>query len=308
MTPRARHEARPGSLRLPARRRRADEGITIVEMLVVLGIIGLVATLSIPVVLTFGLNPTRQIGQASRDLYTQLKTAKIYAGTYNVETALAYGGRTVTDSVTGELVPIIDSFMTVRRLKRDELEYFGLDPAAQDIFIPVQSADGRFRRLAAEGCILSDVFKIVNGQNDAGLSAGRIYNPENYGDPNELFLKPVGFDANGNNVIEPSEQLGYQGIAVQFPMHAFQPSGEMTSAINSVKQRVQLNLGVMPDSEPADRFPDTPEAAQWLPTLVQFNQQRTVTLLRDPTDASRPAELHVPMSLYLAQGRVKVES
>ena len=51
-----------------------------------------------------------------------LRAAKIYATTYNVETAVAYDTAFMADSVSDKIVTVVRGFIVVRKLTRAELE------------------------------------------------------------------------------------------------------------------------------------------------------------------------------------------
>ncbi len=67
--------------------RSGRRGWTLLELLVVIAIIGLLAVISIPVTRMFERDDLRA---AARTLHTMLRAARMYAMTYNVETAVVY--------------------------------------------------------------------------------------------------------------------------------------------------------------------------------------------------------------------------
>ncbi len=73
------HRATPARVRVG--------GWTLIELLVVLAIITILGALSVPVTRMFSRNDLRD---GARTIYTMLRAARVYAMTYNVETAVVY--------------------------------------------------------------------------------------------------------------------------------------------------------------------------------------------------------------------------
>lgn len=300
-------------------RRDREGGLTIVELLVVLSIIGLIGSLSIPVLARMGLFGGRTTELASRELFSMLKAAKIYATTHNVETAVAYSVIAPEDSVTGAPAPIMDGMILLRRLKRAELDAGGealrtrvarslLDQCdcvsdttirlcicgapisqcsdacreAREVFVPVQNREGGFRKFSNRtGILLKDLL----------VFASKVESQQEY-----IFRELTGlttvaiYDPEGDRFITPRLMRGpfeplfseWEGL---FPAHVFLPSGEIES--ESSKQRVALYVGLYPDADPEDR-------------LVDYVDPATGEVGR--TDVA------VKVLLYMALGRVKLET
>lgn len=100
---------------------RHNNGVTLVELLVVMAIIATLATASIPVMSRLGAFSSNRNQGAARELFTILKAAQIYASTHNTDTAVIYYPRDFTDSWDEGSSPAFDSYMVVRRVKNDEL-------------------------------------------------------------------------------------------------------------------------------------------------------------------------------------------
>ena len=270
-------------------------GFTLVELLVVLAIVGFIVVLSIPMVGRLGLLGGSQQELAGRELFTLLRAAKIYATTYNVETALAYSVLAGNDSETDARVPYIDSIAIVRRLKPNELRdrVVELDQAAltepmpvdapKNWFVPLRDSEGRFKRFTGETCILNDpgiAADFVDGitiEDSSGSAVETSFDKAMAMDYITLYDEDTGA------IIESVKG------DLQFPAHVFGPSGAIVP--DSDVQRIPLRVGLRPDASPDERFFIDPETGQF---EIDENGER-----RDNA---------VVVSLYTALGRVKMSS
>ena len=97
-------------------RQGSPAGLTLVELLVVLAILGLMAGVAIPSLARMGLFSSDDVGSGSRELFALMRAAKVHAATYRVDTAIAYGVVLKQDSVTGQAVESINAAAMVYRL------------------------------------------------------------------------------------------------------------------------------------------------------------------------------------------------
>ncbi len=260
-----------------------------VELLVVLGIIGLLASISIPLVATMAPTPMRTIETASRELFTLLKGARIYATTYNVKTVVSYAITAPDDTILNAPCPVLDSVALARLMSREErsrldVEYALVSQnilAGTDVYVPVRNSEGRFTPMHGGTCIISQEecsrFRPWVGEGGyldiRGLTPVLLFDLDSLTVIEPRLLTPA--EVAGNQLFD---QLSYNyPTPGRFPAHVFLPSGGMPLNLSG-RQRAQLSVGLLPSADPDDR-------------QTLDNLPRSVTL-----------------SLYQAQGRVKVES
>ena len=121
--------------------RRAG-GLTMVEILVVVAIIAIMAGVAIPSFARMGLLWKNDLQSSARELYTLLTAARIYATTYNVETAVVY----TTYNPDGN---------TPDNLRAAAMMYGYASGTEQFFRFVDRQDDGSFRSLPGETCLLS---------------------------------------------------------------------------------------------------------------------------------------------------------
>ena len=203
-------------------RRTYREGFTTVELLIVMAIVGLLATLTIPMVLQFAGSPNRSVTQGARDLYMVLKAAKIYATTNNVETAVVYTPAVRNDGDTGAPRDVFDRYAVARWLP------------SQGVFVPLANEDGAFHEFANGACLWSARVVPTPDQTDDSK-----YKQIEWFSGN---LTDLGMEPQLVQIYFPDS-----GESASFPAHVFTTGGEIRTYD---KQRISLMMGLAPDSEP----------------------------------------------------------
>ena len=322
------------------RRRKGESGLTLVELLVVVGIIAIITSVSIPILARTGLFTSSKADLAAREVFTILRAAKIYATTHNVETAVAYGIRIVDDDSFSFLedcngqpvvLPVVDSMTVVRRLKRKEiLELLQTGVLTNvsvntPLYVQVHEGNSNFKRMPNGTCILPDFFEF-DSYSATGLTDVIIFDPID-----GQFLSPRTWfsndDINKENPFILSYALSSDPNA--FPAHRFSPEGALLADVP--QQRLRFRVGILPSADPSDRFfVDIGDVR-----LMESNNVRSIPILfselggfpckpmsinvvHDPDRLvseefgsqifDTPIDIDVEILLYVATGRVKVVS
>ncbi len=326
--------------------RKSQSGVSLVELLVVLGIIAIITGVSIPVIARLGLFTSNKAQLAAREVFTILRAAKIYAVTYNVETAVVYGINIVEDSFLpegngGTLVTVVDSMTIVRRLKRDEmieLKQNGalLNKSIKDPpFVLVREGNSEFKQLPNGTCILPDFFRYnyQYGYSETGLHEILIFDTLE-----GRFLRPrTWFTPEDTGKVNPFIlAYGQSPSPDVFPAHRFSSEGALLVNPLLPQQRLKFRVGILPDADPTDRFfVDIGD-----PRLFNVNNIKQVEFLSaevpgimgeeiqaDPPELQvlhdpdrlipegettrkfdTPIDIDLDIFLYVATGRVKVGS
>ncbi|HEO70675.1 MAG TPA: prepilin-type N-terminal cleavage/methylation domain-containing protein [Candidatus Hydrogenedentes bacterium] len=226
---------------------RASAGLTLAELLVVLVIIGVMASIAIPMLYAAGALTGDKLGVAAREYYALLRAARIYAAANTVGAGLAYWLAPAPDNLyerrtlprAWDNVKAVDrrymnAYFMVRRLRREENAALGLDEDAE-YFVPVQGRNGNVQ-------LMDDLMCIYTRDNDDPVT--------------DYALKPVDVcDLQGDWPPPPERVTPERESEVRvygFYAHVFRPSGELDTS--STKQRFQLAVGLLPEAQFSDRF------------------------------------------------------
>ncbi len=260
-----------------SRSTKRNRGLTLVELLVVLGIIVILATVTVPMLGMFYKNRTDLM---ARELFTLIRAAQMYATTHNVHAGIGFGFSMRTDSLSGEPVAIIDSYIVARSLKREELKRLGLPNSGQRVMVPVAGRDGTFQKFRNEACILLNegfqemlVEHIVMPEPD--FEGGGIFgdSPDEIGTfdgqpeiievtrmVSSIGLSEVRILSDGEaGLMSISDSVELPDILREIwpdslPGFVFTPEGSLLPDPLLPKQRMRIQVGQYPDADPGERF------------------------------------------------------
>ncbi|MBI2432098.1 MAG: prepilin-type N-terminal cleavage/methylation domain-containing protein [Candidatus Hydrogenedentes bacterium] len=265
------------------RHNSTSRGITLVELLVVMAIVSLLAAISIPTFATLGGFLRSDLQNASRDLYSVLRAARIYATTFHVDTAVVYSlDNYAAASNPGLAAPVIDSLdnNTVRVIIA-AATFFKVPTTlagnSADVWLPVPGDGGNFRTFPGD-CVL-----LLRDPATMSLI---------YTDLSPLPNSAAGGDL--RNVLGMQfvpAQLGNQ--ILELPAHIFNPRGSINAA--GERERFELLVAPPPDVNLPDRL-NFPETRSFLVPNLETS---------DPSDLESNL-ISIPVELYRSTGRIKV--
>lgn len=252
-----------------------------IELLVVLGIIAILATVTVPMLGMFQSNRTDLM---ARELFTLIRAAQLYATTHNVHAGIGFGFSVRTDSLSGEPTAIIDSYVVARSLKREERKRLGIPNSDKKIMVPVTSRDGTFQKFRNGACmLLNETFQemfveynevpdlLVLGENgdpitvgddpdEIGTYDGQLVLEEVTRMVSSIGLSEVRILGDGDtgimSVSDGPELPGNLGDIWldSLPGFVFTPEGSLLPDPLLPKQRMQIQIGQYPDADPSERF------------------------------------------------------
>ena len=322
-------------------RQDTRRGMTLVEMLVVMAIIGLLAGIAVPVFARSGAFAKNEVSGAARTLYSELVAARRHAATYRVDTAVVYVVADKQDSLTGTWWPVLIGTAAARRMTEDEYEAYEAAGTGVDLhmgsetdedypFVLLQDHHGQFARLATYACVLHDTVDqdneppgvgSVTAPLDRGLVPIRVYKmvddgsgnecpelvrPQEPDDPDSTDPEALAFlcGEDGSN----EDAADYRNF--RFPAHVFGKSGMLLTesvAWPSVTPEYD-NVEVTSRQRFIIDLAATPDAAVQDRYMYEPGEHAFYPDGTTPVPAEgvlrAPTEIH----LYRSTGRVKINS
>lgn len=242
-------------------RRAAGAGFTLVELLVVLGILAALAAIVVPGMARLGFLSRDELKHGALDLQTILKAAQTFAGTYNVETAVVYAPSDwqPCEPAEGELYigqpagGIQDSLSgdPERCLIGVSLMIWSKDYNA---FVPLTKVEGGFREIAGEMAVLlrdpsNEMVPVLNEPDGiAALGMVKVRVMPNF----ERGVSDQEGEIEGEGDCALQKDTPWERDYL--PAHVFLPSGAMRrTAAPQAKERYTLVIAPRPDVNAEDR-------------------------------------------------------
>lgn len=256
--------------------RQTRYGLTLVELLVVLAIIGLATGIAVPTFVRVASQARDALRATALDLQETLRATKTNAQTRRLDTALAYLIR-VEPIAAGEgetTVAYIDGVVSARKPSDEEITRAGFrdrrafEAAARQVLglpnnarvlVPVPLRGTEVREFRGEGAL----YDLTTAQFPEGGDNRLLNNPgaiqEEMGvvpvyllDHQVFFTTEPGVQGEARlALLEPRVSFGADGA---FPAHVFQPNGVMRT--NSSKQRFELIVSARPGADPFEQWVD----------------------------------------------------
>lgn len=299
-------------------RKQGKGGFTLVELLTVLAIGAVLVAFAVPAISNLGLFARDELKGSARDMLALLQAARIYASTYNVNTAVVYSldnyasldqdldntsglGSPVVDSITGQTLRVAVGAAILYELPSKSTPYKGG-------YVPVPGEEGIFRRLQGG--------MVIPLEYSPRLAADiPLTDAVNYASPNPRVNRT---DASlpelrtlGLNVV-PTYPDGFGPLA--------EPGAADPDAPISSEQQVNLNGNLNPDLND----PNDPQNIEYLPAHVfnpngqlvgSFSKERFRFFIVPPPDLDSAERLdaegyllNVPLEITRASGRVRIAS
>lgn len=244
------------------RQTRGRRGLTLVELLVVMAIIAILGVLAYPAFLS--MLPSEDLSAASRELYTKLQSARAYAVTHRVNTALVYSldnyvslardpqnddtlPEPIMASGSEQFMRVITSVAIMRQLPQSAGAFAGK-------FVPIDGAEGNFEPLSGDAVLLL---------NDPG-PPHRVYylndrpraaQPDSPNDVQQVYELGMSFVDVYLEGMGPDEPNADPAVFVSFLAHVFKPSGAL-DAPESTPERVTLHVALHPATPVEERYVD----------------------------------------------------
>jgi prepilin-type N-terminal cleavage/methylation domain-containing protein len=302
-------------------------GFSLVELLVVLAIVGILMGISIPILRMFSQN---DMDRGARSLYTMIRAARVYASTYNVETAVVYqldqdpAANPIMDTLRHQAVRMLRGAMMVYRLP-DMGNYTGL-------YVPTMENGGEFQPFPFGYSVLLDAPPPPNASQPNSMPPqGIAYPYPSQLDPDTDYANYV--PVSGENTgalgmthisvylgeIGPRPQppnakssqwerdawnawVGEYDSSMKVPLlaHVFDSGGKLYTGESATTQRFTILFAPSPELTVAERTWSTGDltddvVARWLGNSRQ-------------ADDPQMGMIGIPIEIYRSTGRVRMGS
>lgn len=259
-------------MRTLPKKKTAKAAYSLVELIVVMAIGTILASLAIPAIARLGAFSADDLGNTTQDLYTMLKAAKVHAATNNTDTAVVYTldnyneynrplSDPIADSFTGDITRAIIGAAIVSYDK--EL----------GVFTPLKVREGNFQRFPDEV-----VIPLMEPEEKQG---NLLYTDlEAHYNPILSNLKLIGMNTIKVNFrVENAEYEDRYNISL--PAHTFSPAGQL-KVEDSSKERYAFMIAANPNLDPEERLilPDTYFGNPPDITAEELFLSRTISLYR----------------------------
>lgn len=318
--------------------RHKEQGLTLVELIVVLAIVALLSAIAIPGLARFGAFSNDTLSRETRQLYEMLTAARVYATTWNVRTAVVYnldnyqspqvnptndpllGGLAAfeQDALIGGPIRYIEAASIMYALPGSASRFSEAivalkqndgvqNPGTEDAFYPVDGREGQWKRFDDSIAML-----FLNPADNAGnvfLSARPRYNyfDDNNGNGvSKLGLTPgvpvivdyPTLEGEDSAGVDPFQQ---QQNLIRCVAHVFTPDGRLETIGATTKERFTFYMSFRPD-RPLDQRLIFPEQN----SLIQRDANGDVIL--DENGVPKLNLQVIPIEIYRSTGRVKIAS
>ncbi len=290
--------------------RRKKQGYTLTELLVVIGIVGMLTLISIPSIFRFYKDATDPVKRTARELAQIMQVAKIYAMTYRVNTAVVYSDvfvpvpmtnvETNQGVITGERhIRALVSAAVMYEISKKNNEGFndirdrlGFPDSWDSIYVPIEAkSEYGINRRFEDGVILCNVEfrENVLVPNSLTLEIPLLRSVDEGNSTATLGLTKVNvpFLDLEQTAQAPMAYLS-TGAKSSWYAHIFGPDGKLLPTSNTiVKERYVLALVDTTNSEPM---------------ILPANIQGQI-----PADSVWVTHKMSLLSLFRVTGRIKAE-
>ncbi len=303
------------------RGRHRSGGFSLVELLVVLAIVGILMGSSIPVLRMFSQN---DMDRGARSLYTMIRAARVYASTYNVETAIAYqldgdpAGSPVMDSLRRQSVRDLRGAMILYKLPANLGVY-------SNLYVPTVENGGEFQPFQTGYSVLLDVPPTDFRKPPQGI--GYVYGLKDPPADNSVFQGDFGGNISALGMMSVPAYLGTIGgrppqpaanasdvdkqmwkawqdefdssAVVAVLAHVFDTGGKLDlGGSGSTTQRFSILFAPSPDRPVAERTWSTGD----------LNDNALDQWLAGAPTAPEMGLVGIPIEIYRSTGRVRMGS